>query len=59
MGNDFEKAELFMSTLEVDNCNKLKDVTPSHTEEYRDIVREEIKLYEKQIRLADYLDNER
>lgn len=57
--NDFEKVELFMSTLEVDNCIKLKEKLPSHTKEYRDILREEIKLQEKLMRLADYLDNER
>ena len=59
MGNDFEKAELFISTLEVDNCIKMKEKLPSHTKEYRNILREEIKLQEKIIRLADYLDNER
>jgi hypothetical protein len=54
--NYYEKMEFVFTEFELENCRRLLEKIPPHTEAYRKVLEEEIKLLQKKKRLAEILD---
>lgn len=54
--NYFEKLDLLITNLELDNCHRVQASKELHTPEYREAVEEEIKLLKKKQMIFSALD---